>query len=191
MKDGIQSELPGFQKALKSYMRYNQRSQGPLLENRARRIRFGLYRRFKAASKTKDQLESEIASLGYRIRRRKRGDKRLTIRQEIQARKSSLNYLAASFIFRNWRRSDKPRNANLEARGRRFRLGLATIRTTGSNPQIRLTSYLKGAAEINRRDRIDVETLRSEVRDMERYIARKHQQRQRQLFQKGFAALSL
>jgi hypothetical protein len=188
MKDGIHSGLPEYQKALEKYGRYNKRSAGPLLENRAARFRFGLFRRYRDAAKTKQELDQELAARGYRIRRRKgKNGKTLTPAQEIRARKSSLKYLAFSFVYRGWKRSKTGQNASIGARGRRFRLGLAILRTKAARvPTVRLISYLPGAAKLNRRDRIEAQTARDQVRDMERYIARKHAQKHKQLFARIF-----
>ena len=49
MADGVSSDsLQQFDRALEEYLRYNRRETGPLIENRAKKIQWELYRSFKA-----------------------------------------------------------------------------------------------------------------------------------------------
>ena len=71
MADGVSSDsLQQFDRALEEYLRYNRRETGPLIENRAKKIQWELYRNFKAIAPSRDKIEQEAAARGYAIRRR-------------------------------------------------------------------------------------------------------------------------
>lgn len=66
-KDGIDtSNLKAFNKALREYTKYNRQELGPLVENRANRMRWGLYRIFRDIAPTREKIESDLEALGGR-----------------------------------------------------------------------------------------------------------------------------
>ena len=74
--------MDAFQNALRAYARYNRRELGPLIENRARRLQWELYRRFRDIAPTKKKIEQDAAALGFRIRRATGNDgKFLSVKQ--------------------------------------------------------------------------------------------------------------
>jgi len=181
-----------FQRVLREYTRHNRRELGPLIESRARRMRFELYRQFKAIAPSKERIEQEAQGRGYAIRRRKGKDGRtLTTRQELAARKRSIGWLSASWIFREWKSKREGQTGFFKALSRARRaIGEAIVRTARGqrNPSVRLTSYLSGVMIQNQRRSLVSKALRAQMADMRRYIARKQQERLHELVRK--AALS-
>jgi len=60
VSEGVDSrELDAFQRSLSAYLRWNQRETGPLIENRANRLRWTIYKAFKAIAPTRDQIDQE------------------------------------------------------------------------------------------------------------------------------------
>ena len=125
-------QLRAFNKQLAAYLRYNKRETGPLIENRAKKIQWELYRRFKAIAPTRDKIEQEVAAHGYAIRRRMGPDgKRLTVKKELALRKRSIGFLSVSYLFRAWKANRDGQNPRHAAKSRRNRqIGQALIRTS-------------------------------------------------------------
>lgn len=116
MSDG----LAAFQRALQSYTRYNRRELGPVLEARARRAQFELFRQFKSIAPTKDKIEAEAAARGYRIRRREGDDgRKVSLKQELSMRRKSIGFLSVSFLIRAWKAQREGQNAAFSARTRK------------------------------------------------------------------------
>lgn len=66
MNDGVSSQsLRDFNQALREYLQYNKREAGPLIENRAKKVQWELYRQFKAIAATPDKIEAEAKARGY------------------------------------------------------------------------------------------------------------------------------
>jgi len=181
MEDGVSSKsLDRFDRALGAYLKYNRRESGPLIENRAKKIQWELYRRFKAIAPTRDKIEQEAAARGYAIRRRIGPDgKRLSVKKELAMRKRSIGYLSISYLFRAWRTSRKGQNSAFSAKSRHKReIGEALVRTaTGKRrPFVRLTSFLRGAVIQNRQRRIVDKALKAQAADMKQYVLRKQRE---------------
>lgn len=180
MNDG----LTDFQRALQSYTRYNRRELGPVLEARARRVQFELFRQFKRIAPTKEKITAEAAARGFRIRRRDGPDgKKVSIKTELALRRKSIGWLSVSFLIRAWRAQREGQNTSFAARSRRqLEIGRTALRTAKgeSRPQVLIQSYLEGAATQNRKRALVDKTLRAEATDMRTYVARK----QREEFQR-------
>jgi len=169
----------GFQNRLQEYLRYNKKETGVLLENRANRIRFAIFRGYAEQAPTPERIRAEaeasIAS-GKGLKRKIVGGKRLTREQEIRRRQRSRKYLASTFLVKGWRNSKTPRSATYLARSRQGAdTGRAVIATQGRNPRVKIQSFIRGAAEINAERRILDAAIQGEIRDMEQYILRKQQ----------------
>lgn len=181
MADGVSSKsLRNFDRALKEYLRYNKRETGPLIENRAKRVQWELYRQFKGIAPTRDKIEQEAASRGYAIRRRMGPDgKRLSVKKELALRKRSIRYLSVSYLFRAWRANRDGQNTQFSAKSRRNKqIGEALIRTAKGKrrPFVRLTSFLEGVVAQNRKRNLVDKALRAQTADMKTYVRRKQQQ---------------
>lgn len=181
MADGVSSKsLRNFDRALKEYLRYNKRETGPLIENRAKRVQWELYRQFKAIAPTRDKIEQEAASRGYAIRRRMGPDgKRLSVKKELALRKRSIRYLSVSYLFRAWRTNRDGQNTQFSAKSRRNKqIGEALIRTAKGKrrPFVRITSFLEGVLAQNRKRNLVDKALRAQTADMKTYVRRKQQQ---------------
>jgi len=169
-----------FQKVLQEYARYNQRDLGPLIEGRAKRLRFELYRQFKAIAPSRERIEQEAAGRNYAIRRRKsKTGQTLSVRQEIAARKRSIGWLSASWIFREWKSKRDGQSGFFKALSRaKTAIGSAIVRTAKGQrgPSVRLTSYLSGVMIQNQRRYLVSKAMRAQVADMRGYIARKQKE---------------
>lgn len=180
MNPDASNPVRAFQQALRAYARYNQRQLGPLIESRARRMRFALYRQFKAIAPSPQRIHTEAASRGYAIRRRKeRSGRTLTTDQELAARKRSRGWLSASWIHRQWVNRQSGQSGTFKALGRTGgTIGLAQVRTAlgQPNPAVRLTSLLAGAAIQNQRRALVSAALHSQIADLRAYTARKQRQ---------------
>jgi hypothetical protein len=172
--------LRQFDRALREYLRYNQREAGPLIENRAKKVQWELYRQFKAIAPTRDKIEQEAAARGYAIRRRKGADgKSLSVKQELALRKRSIGYLSVSYLFRAWRANRDGQNARHSATSRRNRkIGEALIRTAKGqrHPSVRISSFLEGVLVQNRQRGLVDKALRAQATDMKTYVRRKQQE---------------
>jgi hypothetical protein len=182
-------ELKRFNKVLADYLTYNKREQGPLIENRANRLRWNIYRSFKAIAPTPQQLEDEAVSRGYQI---KRGltpkGKRRTFTQELAARKRSLRFLSVSWLYRGWKNTRDGQQTSLRSVSRsKKNIGQVVLNTSKgkSNPSVRLESFLKGVRVQNQQRGIVERNLKDEMNDMRKYIRRKQLERWRKLVQKN------
>lgn len=189
MSEGISSkQLAAFNKALGDYARYNRRELGPLIESRAKRMRFELFRQYRAIAPSKEKIEQEAAARGYAIKRRKgKGGKALSVKQEIAARKRSIGWLSRSWIFQGWRSARDGQDAAFIARAKsRQSIGRALVRTAKGlrAPKVTLTSFLEGAVIQNRRRALVGKAMQAQVADMRRYVARKQQAQFLTLFSK-------
>lgn len=181
MAEGVSSDsLQQFDRALEQYLRYNRRETGPLIENRAKKIQWELYRSFKAIAPSRDKIEQEAAARGYAIRRRMGPDgKRLSVKRELALRKRSIGYLSVSYLFRAWRTNREGQNGSFSANSRRNkRIGEALVRTSKGErkPMVKLTSFLQGVLIQNRERRIVDKALNAQAADMKLYVQRKQQE---------------
>lgn len=172
--------VQAFHRVLREYARHNRRDLGPLIESRAKRLRFELYRQFKAIAPSKERIENEVSSRGYRIRRRKsRSGKTMSVKQEIAARKRSVGWLSASWLFREWRSKRDGQIGLFKALSRaKIAIGAAIVRTAKGQrrPRVRLTSYLSGVMIQNQKRALISKAMQAQVRDMRGYIARKQKE---------------
>lgn len=185
MNTNAAKDIQAFHRVLREYARHNQRDLGPLIESRAKRLRFELYRQFKAIAPSKERIEQEASSRGYRIRRRKsKSGKTMSLKQEIAARKRSIGWLSASWIFREWKAKRDGQSGFFRAMSRtRKAIGEAIVRTAKGqrNPSVRLTSFLSGVMIQNQRRALVGKAMRAQVADMRTYIARKQKEQFMQL----------
>jgi hypothetical protein len=172
--------VQAFHRVLREYARHNRQDLGPLIESRAKRLRFELYRQFKAIAPSKERIENEVSSRGYRIRRRKsRSGKTMSVKQEIAARKRSVGWLSASWLFREWRSKRDGQIGLFKALSRaKIAIGAAIVRTAKGQrrPRVRLTSYLSGVMIQNQKRALISKAMQAQVRDMRGYIARKQKE---------------
>lgn len=180
-----------FNSRLSEYIRWSKKDQGPAVEDRARKVRFRLYRMFRAIAKTAAGLRSEIASLGYAVKRRTdpATGEPVSIKEEIRQRVRSLRFLSVSFLFRAWRYSRTGQTGRVDARSRsQKRIGRAILKTKEGleNPSVLLTSFLTGVSVQNERRHIAERALREDARDMAVYLQRKHLERLRASFNRTF-----
>jgi len=187
--DGISSGLPHLQAALKRQLRYTKQELGPLIDNRGRRFRYGLFSEFRDIAPEKGEIRRELEGRGWRIKRRKsrKTGKRLTVEKEIRARESSRKFLAASFITPEWRASKAGQRLTARARKRRStsgEIGLAVVNTAVGvkRPSVRIESFLEGAVAQNKEKRIISKVEREQIRDIGIYLRRKIDQRNRRIY---------
>ncbi|MDP0498678.1 MAG: hypothetical protein Q7P63_01135 [Verrucomicrobiota bacterium JB022] len=138
-----------FQLVLTEYIAWNKRDIGPLLDARATRIRWEIYKRFRDLAPTKDELETDLKARGYRVKRRRRrgaGTKkrfvkirnkkireqfqkrrpsptRLELEEEIALRQASIKFLSVGFLFREWKRAKDGQSGDFKATGKKFQGG--------------------------------------------------------------------
>ena len=194
-----------FQRAFARYQVWAGKEQGPLVEDRGRKVRLELFKLFKATAKTPAELRAEIASLGCAVRRRVDGKlaaeypaaaavgavPRVSTEEEVKARVRSLRFLSVSFIIKGWRSATEGQSGRFSARTRaQAEIGSALVRTAKGEaaPYVSLTSLLDGAVVQNRERMITDRALSNQAADMGRYIARKHQEKLSQLFRAPFNA---
>ena len=167
--------LTEFNRALQKYLQNNKRDLGPLIENRARRIQWALYRQFRDIAPTPGKIMQDAKARGYRIKRRKgKGGKRLSLKQELAARRRSVKWLSVSFLIRNWKAKREGQSAAYHAVSRKkWTIGKAILRTAKGNtsPSVRIESYLEGAAIQNAQRGIVNRVISQETADMETYVA--------------------
>lgn len=194
-KEGVHSGLPHLQEALKRQERYTSSELGPLIDNRARRFRYSLFRRFAEIAPSREDIESEARGLDYAIRRRLgRKGRRLTLEQEITARARSAKFLAIEFLTPSWKHRKQGQRLTAEARsrrGKRARIGQAVVNTALGirNPSVRIQGFLEGARLQARKRGILRKVENDQVRDIARYVARKMDERQRQIYARLSRAL--
>ncbi len=170
-------ELRAFNRALGEYLRWNRREQGPLIEARAARLRFAIYRGFREIAPTPEKIEQEAAARGYQIHRGQTPDgKRRTVAQELAARRKSIRFLSVSWLYRTWKRNKEGQSVTAPAVSRtKRRIGQAIVRTAKgqSHPMVLLESFLEGVSVQNQQRGIVDQALRGEVGDMREYVRRK------------------
>jgi hypothetical protein len=173
--------LNAFNAALAQYTKYNQRELGPLVENRANRMRWELYRLFRDIAPDRAKLDSELDALGGRVRRREINGRRLTLAQEKRKRRSSIKYLSIGFMLRAWRAQREGQNIKRDQRDRTNRkIGEVIDRTSKGvrRPSVEITNLLEGAAKQNAQRGLVNRALANQTADMKKYIVRKQQQEQ-------------
>jgi hypothetical protein len=185
----VSQDLEAFTRALQEYTRYNRRELGPLLEARARKVQFELYRQFRSIAPTKEKINAEAEALGYRVRRRKGEDgKSVSLKTELTIRRKSIGWLSVSFLIREWKAQREGQNSSFSARSRKqAEIGKAVIRTSKAttDPSVRILSFLEGTAVQNSKRSLVDKALRAQTADMQTYIARK----QREAFERQMSGL--
>lgn len=193
------SALDEFNRVFGSYVVWASKDQGPLIEDRGRKVRLELFKLFKGIARTPGQLRAEIASLGYSIRRRADGElakdypaaaavgavPRISTEEEIKARIRSLRFLSVSFLIKGWKAAADGQSGRFSARSRaQAEIGSALVRTAKgtAEPFVSLTSLLEGAVTQNRERGLADRALVNQASDMATYIARKHQEKLANLF---------
>ncbi len=191
-KGPVKSNLDSFNKAFAKYLTYNKRDQGALIENRANRIRWAVYRRYRDIAPSKERIESEARSRGYRIRRGKtRSGKRRTVQQEIAARSRASKFLSTSFLY-PWKVSRVGQSGSFlskSRRGQRRNIGSVRLDTAKGrrNPSVRISSFLAGAIKQDRQRGIVAGVLNDERKDMLAYVARKQREEFKNIMRTGRA----
>ncbi len=103
----------------------------------------------------------------------------MSLKQEIAARKRSIGWLSASWIFREWKAKRDGQSGFYRAMSRaRKAIGEAIVRTAKGqrHPSVRLTSFLSGVMIQNQRRTLVSKAMRAQVADMRTYIARKQKE---------------
>jgi hypothetical protein len=182
------SALDQFNNSLARYFLFTQKEQGPLIEDRGQKVRFELWRQFKALAPNpvalKAQLEAIAANRGLR---RRFGANALVVStaEEIKLRLKSVKFLSVSFLLKAWRNRAGGQNSRFLARTRSgVQIGSANVATTlgTANPYVSLTSLLEGAVKQDDEKQIAARALIAQAADMETYLARKHEEKLAQLF---------
>lgn len=188
--------LDEFNAQLARYLVWSRKGQGATIEDRARKIRFALYREFRAIAKSASALRAEIAGLDYAIERRADPStgKPISTAAEIKARVSSLRFLSVSFLFATWKTSRQGQTGRFSATTRaQQRIGEAIVKTAPNreNPSVSLTSFLAGAIAQNRERHLVDNALRGQSADMGVYLKRKHDEHLRAAFGRTLGAITL
>lgn len=207
MSTGTQdlSAIEEFERSFASYQVWAKKEQGPLIEDRGRKVRMELYKLFRGIAQSPAQLRAEIAGRGYAVRRR--ADESLTalypaaaavgavprisMEDEIRARVRSLRFLSVSFIIRGWRSATEGQSGRFSARTRaKQEIGSALVRTAKGEtaPFVSLTSLLEGAVVQNRQRLLADQALFKQAADMAEYVRRKHVEKLAGLFREPFNA---
>jgi hypothetical protein len=168
------SDYPQLTAKLDEYLKWNKRAAGPLIESRARRLRYSLFKEFADIAPTKERIEAEV-----RAAVAKAGVKRpegTTIEDEIKRRQKSRKYLASSFIFKGWKSAKDGQTGTFSQRSRGGRpTGRVIVNTRSNNPSVLIESLLAGAGIQNDQRRIVDRAVAGQIADMETYIVRKQQ----------------
>lgn len=205
MSAEYETSVRAFNAAFTQYRAVNRRAPGELLEVRGRRLRYALWKEFKAIAKTAASLRSEFAALGYAVKRRPDPDlaaafpgaakvgavPKISAERELKLRGKSLKFLSVSFLHKSWKTKGAGQNARFDARSRaNQRIGEAIVRTAPSNenPFVAVASFLEGVIAQDRDRRIAAKVLRAEAGDMHTYLARKHREAQAKLFRRTYDA---
>jgi hypothetical protein len=184
--------LDEFNAALSRYLVWTSKGQGPATEDRARKVRFELFRVFRKIAKTPQGLIEEISNLGYEFKRRKdpATGKAVSPEKEVALRIRSLRFLSVSWIFKAWRARRDGQRGTFSAvdRGQKT-IGQAIVNTAEDtvSPHVELLSFLQGVAVQNAQRQLLDQALRNQAEDMAVYIARKHQEWLQGAFNKSFA----
>ncbi len=188
----VHSGLEAFDAALKRYLVYNKRNLGEIIENRARRLQWELFRQFKDIAPSKEKLDAEAAARGYRTKRRKGKDgKTLSFAQEMALRKRSIRFLSVSFLVKAWKAKKEGQSGTFAAFSRRKKqIGQAIVRTARGerNPRVRILSFLAGAVKQNQQRGIVTRALNAQAADMDAYTLRKQQEAMMKMVAKVFNA---
>lgn len=185
------SALDEFNAAFSRYLVWTSKGQGAATEDRARKVRFELYRVFRKIAKTPQGLLGELVTLGYGFKRRKdpHTAKAVSPEREVAYRTRSLRFLSVSWIFRAWRARRDGQTGTFTALDRaQEQIGEAVVNTAPGteSPWVQLTSFLAGVGAQNKqRDLVDA-ALRGQAADMAVYIAKKHQEYLQGLFRKRY-----
>lgn len=190
---GTTSGLDAFHAALSRYIIWSSKGQGGATEDRARKVRFELYRVFRKIAKSPQQLREEVSAHGFAFKRRddKATGKAVSLEREVALRIRSLRYLSVSWLFTAWRARRDGQRATFSAVDRaQKKIGEAIVATAEGtvSPYVQLTSFLAGVAAQNRERALVDQALRNQAADMAVYIARKHAEWLQGEFNKTFSA---
>jgi hypothetical protein len=178
--DGIRHGLDRLERALGEYRTYNRRSLGTILEAKGRSLQWELYRQFRRIAPTPAEITQEAKALGYAIRRRYGPDgKRLSLKQELAARRKSVRWLSVSFLLRAWKRQREGQRGSYAARSRTGAVvGETEVRTARGirSPRVHIQSYLTGAKVQAKERRLVERAIDEQIADIRRYTARKQQE---------------
>jgi hypothetical protein len=188
MSTPVQSAAQEFTDALARYQLFTGKEQGPLIDDRARKANFSLYRHFKALAQTKASLQSELDALRGRVKRRiGKSGKPVSLKTELKLRAKSLNWLSVGFLVSAWRAQKDGQTANFAGKSRSgAQISLIRNRTAKgiTDPNVLIASFLDGVQIQNQRRNIADIALREQARDMDVYLKRKHEEKLAQLFGK-------
>jgi hypothetical protein len=190
--------LRAFNQALWEYSKFNKTGLGPMLESRATKMRWELYKLYRSISPTREKLDTELDALGYRMKRRVMASgRRLTWAEEKRKRRSSLKYLSVGFLLKDWRAAKEGQNIKIDQRNRiNSRIGQVIDRTARGviHPSVELINMLEGAVKMNVERGLVNKAIASQTADMQVYIQRKQKEAQARTiakinaFTKGLAA---
>lgn len=190
--------LKAFDRALWEYSQFNKTGLGPMLESRAQKMRWELYKLYRSISPSREKLDSELDALGYRMKRRVMASgRRLTWAEEKRKRRSSLKYLSVGFLLKEWRKSKEGQNVTVDQRNRiGSQIGKVIDHTARGvlRPSVELINQLDGAVKMNIARGLVNKAVAAQTADMRVYILRKQKEQQARTiarlnaFTKGLAA---
>lgn len=182
-----------FHAALGAYVVWNKRDQGQLIADRGKKLSVAIYKVYRGtAEKSKTALREKIfAETGYELKRRMNPftSKRLTWAQEVNVRAGGVAVLATSWLHTRWRSNQaKGRFLRVNRVGKRMGEIVADAAPGNATPSILLASFLQGAVALNQQRRLVSQACYYQAADMQKYIARKHQEKLAALFREPFTA---
>jgi hypothetical protein len=180
MSEAGTTALDEFNATFSRYLVWTKKGQGPATEDRARKVRFELFKQFKAIAKNAAGLRAEIEARDFHISRRKDASgKTVDTDTEIALRIRSLRFLSVSWIFQAWRlRAGGQIGAFASVSRHQQQIGEAIVNTAEGTetPSVSITSFLQGVLVQNRERNLVDAALKTQAADMGEYIARKHQE---------------
>lgn len=175
MKVKFKIDDRAFQKALKDYSKVSSLSLGEVIKKRATRVFFELYKFYRKAAPTRQEIDAEAAARGYRVNVRpsaRKGSRAKQVKRELSLRKRAINYTAMGWIVAA-KQAGLAIKKNVLAK---FKGGVKSegkSKLSGNKPYVVLENTLIGASEIEKKSNIINRVLKSEAKDMRVYIERK------------------
>lgn len=159
-----------FIKTLRQYEQVSKKDSQEVIQDRAGKLSFELFKQFKKLAPTATELRQLPRTLGHRIKRKFQG---ATVKQEIR-RRISARFAAASGWLPAVRRLTK-KGVNLKKKN-----PMGRVEINLREPSVTIVNSMKEGVAAEHKHKAMQSSINAQVADMQVYIQRKLNQRARQ-----------
>lgn len=175
MKAKMTVDTREFERALRRYADVRKMSLGDALKRRAVSVSIKLIRLYQSNAPTREDIESQVESLGWRVKVRPalktRGARSYQVKREVSARVRAIRLTSMGWIVAGSKFGLRGRRVLAKFRG--LARGSVRMNLHGRKMFVEINNEMPGAAPMDQKGDLIQKALDGDARDMTSYIHRK------------------